>query len=57
METINQINKKNQVIILVGKKVKGSNNLHKPIKSIVVIDAKVEEVHKKIEEMIENESK
>ena len=56
METIEQINNKDQVIILVGKKQKGSSNLHKPIRSIVVVDAQVEQVHSKIKEMIENES-
>ena len=55
METLNQINNKKQIIILIGKKVRGSSNLHKPIKSIVVVDAEVNEVYEKIKEMIENE--
>ncbi len=52
METLKQINKKDKVIILIGKKINGSNNLHKPIRSIVVVDAQVEEVKKKIEEVL-----
>ena len=56
METLKQINNKEQVLILIGKKIKGSSNLHKPIKSIVLVDAEVLDVHKKIEEFLENES-
>jgi len=56
METLKQINNKEQVLILIGKKIKGSSNLHKPIKSIILIDAEVLDVHKKIEEFLENES-
>lgn len=54
METLNQINNKKQVLILIGRKEKGSSNLQKPIRSIIVFDAEVEDVKKKIEDMIEN---
>ena len=54
MKTLKQLEDK-KVLILIGKKKRGTSNLQKPIRSIIVVDATVEEVKKKIEEMI-NES-
>lgn len=51
MELLEDIDK---VIILIGKKEKGTSNLHKPIRSIVLSGTNVEEVKKKILEMVKN---
>ena len=56
MKLLNQKEKQKIIKIIIGEAETGKSGIHKPTRTISLIETTVEEIHNKIKRMIENES-